>query len=200
MKVMGLACRIRIKKFKTYKGEMGKKAANLLNRNFTATAPNQKWVTDVTEMKIHGEKLYLSALLDLYNGEIIAYTTSARPVYTFVQKMLDQAFTRVGEQQGLLLHSDQGWHYRIPKYHKMLETYKVTQSMSRKGNCHDNAVIENFFGIFKSELLYAQEFESMSQFKSELKSYIHYYNEDRIKTKLAGMSPIEFRRYHQQAA
>ncbi|SDY92494.1 IS3 family transposase, partial [Bacillus sp. 166amftsu] len=99
-----------------------------------------------------------------------------------------------------ILHSDQGWHYQMKKYQQALKKYKVIQSMSRKGNCLDNAVIENFFGLLKSELLYLKEFESMEHFKVELEDYIHYYNHKRIKVKLNGMSPVQYRTHIQSAA
>jgi len=110
MKELGLKCLVRMKKYRSYKGKIGKVAPNILNRNFKATKPNQKWVTDVTEFHLHGEKLYLSPILDLFNGEIIAYNIESRPVYPLVSKMLDQAFIRLESKDSPILHSDQGWH------------------------------------------------------------------------------------------
>jgi transposase InsO family protein len=170
-----------MKKYLSYKGKIGRVAPNILNRNFKATKPNQKWVTDVTEFHLYGEKLYLSPILDLFNGEIIAYNIESRPIYPLVSKMLDQAFIRLESKDSPILHSDQGWHYQMKSYSQALKTHGLTQSMSRKGNCLDNAVIENFFGLLKSELLYLQKFESMEHFKQELEDYIHYYNLRRIK-------------------
>jgi putative transposase len=197
---MGLKCLVRMKKYKSYRGSVGKVAPNLLERNFQASKPNEKWVTDVTEFHLHGEKLYLSPILDLYNGEIIAYNLEKRPVYPLVSKMLDKAFERLSDDDKPILHSDQGWHYQMEKYHIALRKKGITQSMSRKGNCLDNAVIENFFGLLKSELLYLREFESMEQFKLELENYIYYYNHKRIKAKLKGMSPVNYRTHTQMAA
>jgi putative transposase len=139
---------------------------------------------------LFGEKLYLSPILDLFNGEIITYTIGSRPTFSLVSNMLNQAFT--GEEN-LLIHSDQSWHYQMKKYRKSLSERGITQSMSRKGNCYDNAVIENFFGIMKSEFLYLKEFESVGHFKNELEKYIEYYNHKRIKAKLKGMSPVQYR-------
>ncbi|MNJ39051.1 Integrase core domain protein [compost metagenome] len=165
MKVLGLKSLVRMKKYRSYKGMVGKIAPNILERDFHAEKPNEKWVTDITEFKLFGEKLYLSPMLDLYNGEIIAYTIGSRPVYSLVSTMLDQAFKRLADEGTLLIHSDQGWHYQMKSYRYALEERGIKQSMSRKGNCYDNAVIENFFGIMKSELLYLKEFESITHFK-----------------------------------
>ena len=200
MKEMGLKSLVRIKKYRSYKGKVGNIAPNILERNFKAEKPNEKWVTDITEFKLFGEKLYLSPMLDLYNGEIITYTIGSRPVYSLVSTMLDQAFERLTDKDELLIHSDQGWHYQMKQYCHALEKRGITQSMSRKGNCYDNAVIENFFGIMKSEFLYLKEFESIEHFKQELEKYINYYNNKRIKAKLKGMSPVKFRIHAQDAA
>lgn len=200
MNQMGLKCLVRMKKYRSYRGQVGRIAPNILERDFQASNPNEKWVTDVTEFHLHGEKLYLSLILDLYNGEIIAFNVEKRPVYTLVSKMLDQAFDRLKNGETPILHSDQGWHYQMKQYQHALKERGIVQSMSRKGNCLDNAVIENFFGLLKSELLYLKEFESMEHFKQELENYIHYYNHKRIKVKLKGMSPVQYRTHAQVAA
>ena len=189
MKELGLVCRVRMKKYRSYKGEKGTTADNLLAREFTAEKPNQKWVTDVTEFRMFGQKLYLSPILDLCSGDIVTYTMSDSPNLLMVTTMLEQAFSQIPDNTNLLLHSDQGWHYRHNQYVRMLQEKGVRQSMSRKGNCYDNSVMENFFGHLKSELLYIQEFESMDQFKQELIEYIDYYNNRRIKTRLKGLPP-----------
>ena len=171
MKELGLVCRVRMKKYRSYKGEVGKIAPNLLNRDFRAEKPNQKWVTDVTEFSLFGEKLYLSPILDLHSSDLVSYTISDRPVLSMVTTMLDEAFAKIPAGTNLILHSDQGWQYQHKQYQQMLREKGVRQSMSRKGNCLDNAVIENFFGLLKSELLYLQEFRSMEHFKLELIEY-----------------------------
>jgi putative transposase len=199
MKELGLKCIVRIKKYKSYKGSVGRIAPNILDRQFTADAPNEKWVTDITEFKLFGEKLYLSPVLDLFNGEIITYTIGSRPTYSLVSDMLKKAFERLPENHQLLLHSDQGWHYQMKQYRHALESRGIAQSMSRKGNCYDNAVMENFFGIMKSEFLYMREFDSVEHFKIELEKYIAYYNTKRIKAKLK-MSPVQYRTHFTQAA
>lgn len=200
MQELGLKCSVRMKKYRSYKGSVGKIAPNILDRNFQAVRPNEKWVTDITEFKLFGEKLYLSPILDLFNGEIIAYTLRSRPVYSLVSDMLEQALEGKNDEDSLLIHSDQGWHYQMPQYQQALKNKGITQSMSRKGNCYDNAVMENFFGILKSEFLYTQTFSDTEHFKAELDQYIHYYNHKRIKHKLKGMSPVQYRTHAQQAA
>ena len=200
MKEMGLVCRVRMKKYRSYKGEQGTVAPNLLNREFTAEKPNQKWVTDVTEFRLFGQKLYLSPIFDLCSGDIVTYTLSDSPNLSMVITMLEQAFQKIPNDTNLILHSDQGWHYRHKHYVAMLEEKGVRQSMSRKGNCYDNAVIENFFGHLKSELLYLQEFESLDHFKQELTDYIDYYNNRRIKARLKGLPPALHRQQALSAA
>ena len=200
MKGLGLICRVRIKKYRSYKGEQGKIADNELNREFRAEKPNQKWVTDVTEFRLFGQKLYLSPILDLYSGDIVTYTISESPNLLMVTTMLEQAFAKIPDNTGLLLHSDQGWHYQHKQYRKMLKEKGVKQSMSRKGNCYDNSVIENFFGHLKSELLYLQEFDSVEHFKAELIDYIDYYNNRRIKARLKGLPPALHRQQALSAA
>ena len=200
MKELGLVCHVRMKKYRSYKGETGTTADNELNREFRAEKPNQKWVTDITEFRLFGEKLYLSPILDLCSGDIVTYTLSDSPNLLLVTTMLEQAFTKLPDNSNLLLHSDQGWHYRHKQYVKMLADKGVRQSMSRKGNCYDNSVMENFFGHLKSELLYLQEFESMEHFKQELIEYIDYYNNRRIKAKLKGLPPALHRQQALSAA
>ncbi|WP_229592166.1 IS3 family transposase [Rossellomorea vietnamensis] len=193
MRELDLKCIVRMKKYKSYKGKVGKVAPNILNRNFRADKPNQKWVTDVTEFKLFGQKLYLSPILDLFNGEIITYTLQSRPTFDLVETMLEQGLKHVNEGDELLIHSDQGWHYQMAQYRRTLKKHNITQSMSRKGNCYDNSVMENFFGIMKSEFLYLQEFDSIEHFKEELKEYMYYYNHLRIKSRLKRKSPVAYR-------
>ena len=187
-------------KYRSYKGEVGKIAPNLLNRDFRAEKPNQKWVTDVTEFSLFGEKLYLSPILDLCSSDLVSYTISDHPVLSMVTTMLDKAFEKIPDGTGLILHSDQGWQYQHKRYQRMLREKGIRQSMSRKGNCLDNAVIENFFGLLKSELLYLQEFQSMEHFKQELVEYLDYYNNRRIKAKLKGLPPAIHRQQALSAA
>ena len=198
MKSLGLKSIIRVKKYKSYKGENGKIAPNILERNFKATAPNQKWATDITEFNVSGNKLYLSPIIDLFNQEIISYELTERPVFNQVTTMLKKAFKRIPNNTNLLLHSDQGWQYQMKRYQYLLKEKGIIQSMSRKGNCLDNAIIENFFGILKSEMFYTQKFKSIEQLKQEIDKYINYYNNERIKSNLNKMSPIKYRAHYYQ--
>ena len=200
MREDGLVCLVRMKKYRSYKGKVGKIAPNLLERNFIAAAPNQKWVTDVTEFSLFGQRLYLSPILDLHSQDIVSYTISERPVLSLVTGMLEKAFTVIPDNTNLILHSDQGWHYQNKQYQRLLKKKGVQQSMSRKGNCLDNAVMENFFGHLKSELLYLQDFTSIEHFKTELIAYLYYYNNRRIKAKLKGLPPALHRQQALMAA
>lgn len=198
MKVLGLKSLIRIKKYKSYKGEQGKIAPNILQRNFKTVKPNEKWATDVTEFNVSGNKLYLSPIIDLFNGEIISYELSEKPNFNQINNMLNKAFRKISNNTNLILHSDQGWQYQMKQYQYLLKQKGIKQSMSRKGNCLDNAIIENFFGILKSELFYLKKYSSINQLKQEIIEYIDYYNNDRIKLNLKGMSPIQYRAHHYQ--
>ena len=165
MKLLGLKSIIRLKKYKSYKGEQGKIAPNILERNFKATAPNQKWATDITEFNVAGKKLYLSPIIDLFNQEIISYELTERPVFNQVVMMLKKAFKKIPNNTNLTLHSDQGWQYQMKQYQYLLKEKGIIQSMSRKGNCLDNAIIENFFGTLKSELFYIKKFRTIEELK-----------------------------------
>jgi transposase InsO family protein len=199
MNEMGLFCMVRAKKYRSYRGNVGKIAPNLLNRNFHASKPNEKWVTDMTQFNIFGKKLFLVSILDLYNGEVVSYTIDSSPRLSATMEMLNRAIEKLPEKHNLIIHSDQGWQYQMKPFQRTLKANGITQSMSRKGNCLDNAVMENFFGILKSELLYIQQFSSVEHFIEELHNYIHYYNHRRIKQKLKGLSPVEYRMAHQAA-
>ena len=198
MQLLGLKSIIRLKKYKSYKGGNGKIAPNIFERKFKAEAPNQKWATDITEFNISGNKLYLSPIIDLFNQEIVSYELTERPVFNQVAKMLKKAFKKIPNNTNLMLHSDQGWQYQMKQYQHLLKQKGITQSMSRKGNCLDNAIIENFFGILKSELFYLKKYNSIIQLKEEIQEYIYYYNNQRIKSKLNKMSPIKYRTHYYQ--
>ena len=193
MDVLKLKSLVRPKIYCSYKGDVGKQAKNILKRNFKASEPNKKWVTDITEFKVKGEKLYLSPILDLFNGEIIAYEMAKTPVYKMVQNMLDKAYERLGKKDKPILHSDQGWHYQMMPYQESVRLKGIKQSMSRKGNCYDNAAMESFFAVLKTEFFYLNQFESVDQLEEGIKEYIDYYNNDRIKLKLNGKSPVKYR-------
>ena len=154
----------------------------------------------MTEFRLFGEKLYLSPILDLRSSDLVSYTISDRPVLSMVTNMLDGAFEKIPDNTNLILHSDQGWQYQHKQYQRRLREKGIRQSMSRKRNCLDNAVIENFFGLLKSELLYLQEFQSMEHFKQELLDYLDYYNNRRIKAKRKGLPPTIHRQQALSAA
>ena len=197
MKVLGLVARIRRKrKYSSYQGEIGKKANNLIQRQFEGAKPMEKCYTDVTEFAIPAstQKLYLSPVLDGFNSEIIAFNLSCSPNLEQVQTMLEQAFTEK-HYENTILHSDQGWQYQHDSYHRFLESKGIQASMSRKGNSQDNGMMESFFGILKSEIFYGYEksFQSLKQLEQAIVDYINYYNNKRIKVKLKGLSPVQYR-------
>ena len=180
-------------KYHSYKGEVGNIANNLLNREFTASKPFEKLTTDVTQFRVCNEKVYLSPVMDLFNREIISYSISLSPNLSQVREMLNGLFKRLPKNARPIFHSDQGWQYQHAEYQRLLREHNITQSMSRKGNCMDNGAMENFFGRLKVEMFYGEKFESVNAFIDELKKYIHYYNNERISTKLKGMSPVQYR-------
>jgi len=190
---LGLKSLVRPKKYQSYKGEAGAVAENVIKRQFEAERPNEKWTTDVTEFKVAGQKVYLSPVMDLYNAEIVAWETDTRPSFALVDTMLRRALGRLKRGAAPVLHSDQGWHYQMKAYQTTLAKHGVRQSMSRKGNCLDNAAMESFFAVLKTEFFYPNKFTSIAQFRKELAEYIRYYNRDRIKMKLGGLSPVKFR-------
>lgn len=194
MRVLGLECKVRRKKrYNSYQGDQGVVASNLLNREFDATAPNQKWVTDVTEFSVNERKLYLSPVMDLFDRQIISYTIGASPNLALTNASLRQALTCLNPGEQPLVHSDQGFQYQHRSWRDLLEGAGAVQSMSRKGNCYDNAVMENFFGHLKEELFHQIRFLSTDALAADLHEYIRWYNNDRISTKLEGLSPVQYR-------
>ena len=182
------------RKYSSYKGTIGKIADNYINREFYSDKPNQKWYTDVTEFNLRGEKIYLSPILDVFNGEVISYNISTSPNLDQINDMLKKAFKRKN-LEGLILHSDQGWQYQHQSYQQQLKNKGIKQSMSRKGNSMDNGMMENFFGLLKTEMFYEQEnqYKTTKDLISAIEDYIYYYNYDRIKSKLKGLSPVKYR-------
>ena len=197
---MDLRARRKTRHYSSYKGEVGRIAPNVIARDFTASSPDQKWATDVTQINIKDKKTYLSPVLDMFNGEVVSYVISDSPGLKMVMTMIDKALKKRNIRGNLIIHSDQGWQYQHIKYQMTLCNRHITQSMSRKGNCLDNAMMENFFGLMKNELLYLQEWDSIEQFKIALRSYIRYYNNDRIKLRLNGKSPVQYRALFQSKA
>ncbi|MCR1129315.1 IS3-like element IS1397 family transposase, partial [Escherichia coli] len=199
MQQLGLKSPVRLKKYRSYRGNMGLAAENILQRQFKAEAPCEKWVTDITEFRAGGQKLYLSPILDLFNGEIVAWETACRPTEELVKRMLNKGLESLAEGEKPLLHSDQGWHYRIKSYQSALADKGLVQSMSRKGNCLDNAVMENFFGHLKEEMYYRRDYRSVEELENAVNEYITYWNQKRIKLSLGGLSPVEYRTEYQKA-
>lgn len=196
-------------KYKSYKGEVGKTANNKLlvkvvdevkhtttmKRNFKTTKVNEVWLSDVTEFHIPAGKLYLSPILDLHNREIVSFNVSKSPNFIQTRDMLNKAFDKYNNLEGLIFHTDQGWQYQMYQFIKSLKDKNIIQSMSRKGNCLDNSPMENFFGKLKNEMFYGNEykFKTLNQLELAIKEYIHYYNNERITVKLKGLTPVQFR-------
>ncbi len=190
---LGLKSPVRKKVYNSFKGEIGLTAANHLDRKFEATSVNQKWVTDVTEFKVPGGKVYLSPIMDLCSGEIITHTMDTRPSLVMVTTMLRNALAELPEGEKPMLHSDQGWQYRMPVFQELLTQSGLQQSMSRKGNCYDNASMESFFAVLKTEYFHLQTFTDTEDLKAGVNEYIKYYNTQRIKTRLGGLTPVAYR-------
>jgi putative transposase len=195
MRELGIQAKIRQKKRYFGQKEVYVISDNHLNREFTAQRPNEKWVTDITYLQNNGHRLYLSAIKDLFDGEIIAYTIGERNDLQLVLDTVKQAVKgkRKKDVKGVLLHSDQGFQYTSRQYNKLLTEYKIKASMSRKGNCLDNASMESFFSHLKAECLYLNKFQTPEEMAEAVRNYITFYNEERIQLKLNGCSPKEFR-------
>ena len=192
MKELSLKGKQRRNKYKSYKGEIGRIAPNILNREFKSTRPYEKLATDVTEFSVCEDKVYLSPVIDMYNNEIVSYSISLSPNFNQTREMLDKLIDRLPKNTTPILHSDQGWQYQMREYQRILKENNIQQSMSRKGNCLDNSIMENFFGRLKTEMFYGEKFKSVNTFIDKLKEYIYYYNNERINLKLK-MSPVQYR-------
>lgn len=181
------------RKYSSYMGDVGKVADNLLKRQFRVDTPNKVFVTDVTEFKFEWGKVYLSPVMDLHNRQIIGYDIARHPDFEQMRRMMKNAFENREIAEGAIFHSDQGWQYQMKEFGGMLAELKITQSMSRKGNCHDNSVMENFFGRLKVEMFYGEEktFRDFDDFKKKLEEYISWYNKSRIKEYLQWKSPVQ---------
>jgi putative transposase len=206
MRELGLKCvkfMRKSRKYNSYKGKVGKVEKNRLSRRFHTPISLQKLVTDITEFKCLGEeKLYLNPILDLYNGEIIAFGIRKRPTLDLVMEPLKETIGIIKNNTTYrtTIHSDQGWHYQHNSWVRTLKENKIFQSMSRKATCADNASMENFFGVLKQEMYYGEKLIGYEDLKSRIHEYIHWYNHDRSKERLAGMSPVEYRTHSSQSA
>ena len=191
------------RKYSSYKGKVGKIAPNRLNRRFNTSIPHQKITTDTTEFKYYDindkgrmviKKLYLDPFMDLFNREIISYSISSTPSAVGIMNALDEAIKTTSNCEfRRTFHSDQGWAYQMKSYRHTLEEHKIYQSMSRKGNCLDNSVIENFFGLLKQEMYRGVVYHSYEELKTAIEKYIEYYNNKRIKQSLNWLSPVIYR-------
>ena len=195
MNQLGLAGKRPKEKYHSYKGEVGKVADNIINRDFSTEKPLEKWTTDVSQFKLSWGKCYLSPILDMNTNEIISYNLSLSPNMEQIKDMLSKAFERFPSVKGLIMHSDQGWQYQHEMYRKELQKHGIVQSMSRKGNCYDNCIMETFFGRLKNEMFYGfeREYTSFEAFASAIDEYIAYYNNRRIQAKTKWMPPSKFR-------
>ena len=192
MREMGMRAVIRKKRPYYGKKEPYVISDNHLNREFHASKPNEKWVTDITYLIFNGQTLYLSAIKDLYNNEIVAYHISQRNDIQLVIDTLKKAIKK-RNVNGLLLHSDQGFQYTSRQYNQLLKRYNIKGSMSRKGNCLDNACMENFFSHFKAECFHLYSFRTAEEVKEAVHQYIRFYNHERFQKKLNNLSPYEYR-------
>ncbi|KKI91238.1 transposase, partial [Bacillus sp. SA1-12] len=190
------------RKYSSYRGTIGTVAKNRINRRFHTNRCHQKLATDITEFKCSdGVKLYFNPIMDMFNGEILSYGIGMRPTLELALKPLEEALEIVKvSKYRTTVHSDQGWQYQHNKWVKTLKEYRVYQSMSRKGNCLDNSPMENFFALVKQEMYYGEALCSFEELKKRIEEYIDYYNNKRIKQKLAGMSPVQYRIHTSQSA
>jgi putative transposase len=194
MRLLRLVCKVRRKKrYNSYQGEQGVVAQNLLKRQFEADAPNEKWVTDVTEFSVGDRKLYLSPVMDLFDRQIISYAIGISPNLELTNSSLRGALATLEDGQKPLVHSDQGFQYQHISWRLLLQNAGAVQSMSRKANCYDNAVMENFFGHLKEEFFHRVRFLNTDALAVALHEYIRWYNTERISTKLEGLSPVQYR-------
>ncbi len=197
------------RKYSSYKGKVGRIAPNRINRHFKTSVIHQKITTDTTEFKYYEvdskgrmiiKKLYLDPFMDMYNSEILSYSISEKPSAMGIMKALSEAISITNDcKYRRTFHSDRGWAYQMKAYSSKLKENRIYQSMSRKGNCYDNSVMENFFGIMKQEIYYGNTYYSYDELKSAIEEYIRYYNEKRIKQSLDWQSPIEYRLAKQAA-
>ncbi len=182
-------------KYHSYKGEVGKIADNIINRDFNTTAPLQKWTTDVSQFNFSWGKCYLSPILDMHTNEIVSYDLSLSPNMEQIHRMLDHAYSKFPSLKGLIFHSDQGWQYQHLYFRESLKEHGIIQSMSRKGNCYDNCIMETFFGRMKNEMYYGfeKDYKSFVEFSKAVDEYINYYNNIRIQAKTKWMPPVKYR-------
>ena len=194
MRDLGLVCHVRRRRpYLAWKGRIGQVADNVLDRDFAAAAPNRKWVTDVTEFRVGDQRLYLSPVMDLFDHQVIAFTIGPSPSLALTNSCLDQALAGQDVTDGLIVHTDQGFQYQHASWRQRLGAVGAIQSMSRRGNCYDNAVIENFFGHLKTEAIHHDHPTTIEDLTTTITTYIHWWNHDRVHTRIEGLSPVQYR-------
>ena len=191
------------RKYSSYKGKVGRIAPNRIHRRFNTCIPHQKITTDTTEFKYYEvddkgrmtiQKLYLDPFMDLFNSEILSYGIDKHPSAHNIMTALNETIEITSDcPYRRTFHSDRGWAYQMNDYIRSLKLNRIYQSMSRKGNCYDNSIMENFFGVMKQEMYYGYVYYSYDELKDAIEAYIDYYNNQRIKEKLSWMSPVEYR-------
>lgn len=196
MQQLGLQAKVRVKrKYNSYKGASSHIAENTLAREFVAETPNTKWVSDVTEFRVENQKVYLSPVYDLYDHSVVSYRAGVSPNTALTSQSLQDAFESEQPEKGVLVHTDQGFQYQHASWRDVLADHHAVQSMSRKGNCYDNAVMENFFGHLKSEMYHGEHFNTVDELIDEIGDYIRWYNTERVQERLKGMTPMEYRNH-----
>ncbi len=187
---------VRKKKYSSYKGEISPAVKNVINRKFTAANPNEKWLTDITEFYLPAGKVYLSPIIDCFDGMVVSWSVSTSPNANLVNSILDEALTTLESNEHPIIHTDRGCHYRWPVWIERMNQSGLTRSMSAKGCSPDNAACEGFFGRLKNEMYYGKSWlqTSKNEFIDHINQYIEWYNKKRIKISLGAKSPIEYRR------
>lgn len=184
------------KRYSSYMGEISPAVANEINRDFHSSKPNEKWLTDITEFNIGEKKVYLSPIIDCFDGLPVTWTIGTSPNAELVNTMSDNAIAQLDDGERPIVHSDRGCHYRWPGWIERMNKAKLIRSMSKKGCSPDNSACEGFFGRMKNEMFYGIKWDDteVSEFIDIVNEYMEWYREKRIKVSLGGMSPMEYRR------
>ena len=194
MRQMGLRAKIRQRRsYVSYAGTISRIADNKLDRKFTPDTPNTVFVSDVTEFRVAGRKVYLSPVMDLFDRFIVAHTVATSPSTAFTAESLAKAIAACAPEPGWMMHTDQGFQYQHSSWRNLISDNGGVQSMSRKANCYDNAVMENFFGHLKTEMYHGEVFDTVAEFNQAIDEYVQWYNTERIQQRLKGLTPMHYR-------
>ena len=194
MRQMGLRAKIRQRRpYVSYIGTISHIADNILDRKFTPDKPNAVFVSDVTEFRVAGRKVYLSPVMDLFDRSIVAHTVATSPSTAFTADSLAKAINTCAPEPGWMMHTDQGFQYQHSSWRNLIGDNGGVQSMSRKANCYDNAVLENFFGHVKTEMYHGEVFDTVAEFSQAINEYIQWYNTERVQQRLKGLTPMQYR-------